>query len=103
MAGLCAGLLPTVHVVQLFQCNRLCPAPRVVSLIRNVTAFLLNEVCHQVHVEPELQVVSNPDSFSLSTANTQKDAWLDIAMNDFGVDGPNVVLWMSVSSILMLL
>ena len=34
-------------------------------------------------MEPELQVVSDPDSFSLSTANTQEGARLDIAMNGF--------------------
>ena len=53
--------------------------------IRDLTACnrLLTEVCHQVQVEPELQPVSNPDSFSLSTANTQEGAQLDIVMNGF--------------------
>ena len=48
-----------------------------------MTAHLLTEVCHQVQVEPELQPVSNPDSFSLSTANTQEGARLDFVMNGF--------------------
>ena len=51
--------------------------------IRDLTVRLLTEVCHQVQVEPELQPVSNPDSFSLATANTQEGAQLDIVMNDF--------------------
>ena len=71
--------------------------------ITDLTARLLTEVCHQLRVEPELQVVSDPDSFSLSTANTQEGARLDIAMNGFGVDELKVALWMSVSSICKLL
>ena len=51
--------------------------------IRDLTARLLIEVCHQVQVEPELQPVSNPDSFSLATANTQEGARLNIVMNGF--------------------
>ena len=51
--------------------------------IRDLTATLLTEVCHQVHVEPELQPVSSPETFPLSTANTQDGARLDIAMNGF--------------------
>jgi len=64
-----------------------CPKGGFPSLrhneIRDLTTCLLTEVYHQVHVEPELQVVSDPDSFSLSTANTQEGARLDIAMNGF--------------------
>ena len=33
-----------------------------------LSTLLLTEVCHQVQVEPELQPVSNPGSFSLATA-----------------------------------
>jgi len=51
--------------------------------IRDLTATLLTEVCHQVHVKPELQPVNSPETFSLSTANTQDGARLDIAMNRF--------------------
>jgi len=51
--------------------------------IRDLTATLLTEVCHQVQVEPELQPVSSPETFSLSTANTQDGARLDIVMNGF--------------------
>ena len=45
--------------------------------IRDLTAKLLTEVCSQVATEPELQPVS-PEEFSLSTANTQDGARLDI-------------------------
>ena len=38
--------------------------------IRDLIARLLTEVCHQVQVEP----VSDPGPFSLSTANTQEAA-----------------------------
>ena len=51
--------------------------------IRDLTTSLLTEVCPQVIVEPELQPVSNPDEYSLSTLNTQDDACLDVAMNGF--------------------
>ena len=70
--------------------------------IRDLTANLLTEVCHQVHVEPKLQPVSAPKSFTLSMANIQDGARLDIAVNGFwGVD-LNAVMWMSVSLIPML-
>jgi len=51
--------------------------------IRDLTATLLTEVCHQVQVEPELQPVSSPETFSLLTANIQDGARLDIVMNEF--------------------
>ena len=64
-----------------------CPIGGLPSLrhneIRDLTANLLTKVCHQVHVEPELQPVSAPESFPLSTANIQDGARLDIAMNGF--------------------
>jgi len=49
--------------------------------IRNLTATLLTEVCSQVVLEPELQPVSQLDY--LSSANIQKEARLDIAVNGF--------------------
>jgi len=52
-------------------------------------------------VEPELQAVSDPAEFSLSTANIQEDVWLDIAMNDFGMDRLNAILWIFKCSILI--
>ena len=51
-----------------------CPNGGLPSLrhndIRDLTASLLTEVCSQVIIEPELQPVSNPDEYSLSTSNT---------------------------------
>ena len=70
--------------------------------IQDFTARLLTEVCHQVQVEPELQPVSNPDSFSLSTANTQEGAQLDIVMNGFWGSQSERCLWMCEFSIPML-
>ena len=73
-----------------------CPKGYLPSLchseIGDLIARLLTEVCHQVQVEP----VNSPGSFSLSKANTQESARLDIALNGFwgwGV-GLNAVLWM---------
>ena len=64
-----------------------CPKGGLPSLrhneIRDLTATLLTEVCHQVCVEPELQPVDNPDEFPLATSNTQEGARLDVAMNGF--------------------
>ena len=49
--------------------------------IRDLTATLLTEVCSQVAVEPELQLVSQQDY--PASANIQDGAPLDIAMNGF--------------------
>ena len=61
-----------------------CPKGGLPSIrhneIRDLTAKLLTEVCSQVATEPELQSVS-PEDFSLSTANTQDGARLNIVMN----------------------
>ena len=63
-----------------------CPKGGLPSIrhneIRDLTAKLLTEVCSQVATEPELQPVSS-EEFSLSTANTQDGARLDIVMNGF--------------------
>ena len=45
-------------------------------------AILLTEVCLQAATEPEVQPVSQED-FSLSVANVQDGARLDIIMNGF--------------------
>ena len=64
-----------------------CPKGGLLSLrhneIRDLTTRLLTEVCHQVQVEPKLQPVSDLDTFSHATANSQDDAQLDIVMNGF--------------------
>ena len=63
-----------------------CPKGGLLSIlhngIRHLTATLLTEVCSKVASEPELQPVSQED-LSLSTANVQDGARLDIAMNGF--------------------
>ena len=63
-----------------------CPKVGLPSIrhneIRDLTATLLTEVCSQVATEPELQPVSQED-FSLTTANVQDGARLDIVMNGF--------------------
>ena len=63
-----------------------CPKGGLPSLhhneIRDLTASLLTDMCHQVQVEPELQAVSNPDNFSVSTANIQEVlGWTLLWMN----------------------
>ena len=48
--------------------------------IRDLTATLLTEVCHDMCIEPELQPVTN-EVLTGSTANSQAGARLDIAAN----------------------
>ena len=48
--------------------------------IRNLTATLLTEVCHEVCIEPELQPLTS-EVLTRSTANSQAGARLDIAAN----------------------
>ncbi len=50
--------------------------------IRNLTATLLTEVCHDVCIEPELQPLSN-EILTGASANCQDGARLDIAANGF--------------------
>ena len=50
--------------------------------IRNLTATLLTEVCHDVSIEPGLQPVTN-ETLTGATANCQDSARLDIAASGF--------------------
>ena len=50
--------------------------------IRDLTASVLTEVCHDVRVEPDLQPIMH-ETMSAATANTSDGARLDIAMNGF--------------------
>ena len=50
--------------------------------IRDVTANLLTEVCHDVRSEPELQPLSG-EAMAGATSNTSDGARLDIAVNGF--------------------
>ena len=60
--------------------------------VRDITAELLSEVCHDVEVEPHLQPLSD-ERFQQKTANTQDGARLDIAMNGFWVAIMKNVIW----------
>ena len=63
-----------------------CPKGRFPSLrhneIRDLTANLLTEVCHEVQVEPTLQPVSG-EQFRQASLNTEEGARLDISMCGF--------------------
>ena len=50
--------------------------------IRDLTASVLTEVCHDVRVEPDLQPITD-ETMTAATANTSDGARLDIAMNGF--------------------
>ena len=50
--------------------------------IRDLTASVLTEVCHDVRVEPDLQPITHETMYA-ATANTSDGARLDIAMNGF--------------------
>ncbi len=53
--------------------------------IRDLTATLLTEVCHDVCIEPELQPVSS-ETLGGASANCQEGARLDVAANGFWGD-----------------
>ncbi len=50
--------------------------------IRDITATLLTEICHNVATEPLLQPLTN-ESFALRSANTEPNARLDIRARSF--------------------
>ena len=50
--------------------------------IRDLTASVLTEVCHDVRVEPDLQPITD-ETITAATANTSDGAQLDIAINGF--------------------
>ena len=50
--------------------------------IRDLTASLLTEVCHEVSIEPDLQPISG-EIFHRASTNIQDGARLDVAMNGF--------------------
>ena len=51
--------------------------------IRDVTATLLSEVCHDVGTEPHLQSLEG-ETFTCQSANTEDGARLDIVASSFG-------------------
>ena len=50
--------------------------------IRDISASLLNEVCHNVGIEPSLQPLSG-ETFENCTANTSNEARVDIRARGF--------------------
>ena len=50
--------------------------------LRDLTAHLQTEVCHDVKTEPDLQPLTG-ETLSLTSANSSDDTRLDIAMNSF--------------------
>ena len=50
--------------------------------MRDLTAELLTEVCHDVEVEPHLQPLDD-ETFKYKTANVEDGACLDISMSGF--------------------
>ena len=63
-----------------------CPKGRFPSIrhneIRDITATLLSEVCHDVAIEPHLQALRG-EAFPHATANIQDGARLDIVASRF--------------------
>ena len=51
--------------------------------IRDITAHLMSDVCHNVGIEPPLQHISS-ETTSLRTANVEEGAHLDIKAQGFG-------------------
>ena len=52
------------------------------NTVRDLTASLLTEVCHNVATEPSLQHIIS-ETFSLASANTSNDAHLDVKARGF--------------------
>ena len=54
--------------------------------VRNITATLLNEICNDVQIEPQLQSLSG-EHFDAKTANKHEDARFDISASGFWCSG----------------
>ena len=52
----------------------------IMKYVRDLTAELLSEVCHNVEIESYLQPLNGE---TLQIASYPSGAWLDISMNDF--------------------
>ena len=63
------------------QCHSVCTICSH-NEIRDFTANIMSEVCHNVSIEPHLQPVTG-ESLSFATSNSQDGARLDIAANSF--------------------
>ena len=56
------------------------------NIIRNITATLLREVCHDVRIEPQLQPLSG-ESFQEATSNKADEARVDVCARGFWATG----------------
>ena len=87
MAGHLSLLLQPVLAVRASTWSIFYPAqwgafPLLGTPIRDVTATLLSEVCHDVAVEPHLQSLEG-ETFSYATAKSQDGTRLDIVASGF--------------------
>ena len=71
------------------------------NVIRDLIASLLNDVCHDVRVEPHLQPLSG-ESMRYRTAKTDTEATSDISACGFGDHALRKSSWMCISSTQML-
>ena len=96
-----------VSVVQASRCNMFsCPRRGGFPIIchnelRDLTAHLLTEVCHDVRTEPDLQPLMG-ETFSHTSANSLDGTRLDIAVNGLWGVNLNGRTWMWDSSIHLL-
>ena len=87
---------PTVFAVPAFLLIMPFRVLVVVSLhnqIRDITATLLTEVCHDVQVEPDLQEVTLEEMRN-KTANTEPGPDWTLQLTGFGVEGTNALMLM---------
>ena len=75
-----------VHCIHLVEHALSCPKGGFPSIrhneVRDLTATLLTEVCHNVSIEPDLQPLTG-EQLSLATSNRAEGARLDVAANGF--------------------
>ena len=77
---MCHHLAPVVcHslLTHAMTCN-LGSFPTIYHEIRDLTASLLSEVCHNVAIEPHLQPLNEGEGFHHKSANTDENSRLDI-------------------------
>ena len=68
--------------------------------VRDITAHLLSYLCHNVGLEPQLQLLSG-ESLDLRTENNEEGAWLDIKAHGFNLgrvmdNVHSLMLWYSI-------
>ena len=71
--------------------------------VRDITAHLLSYLCHNVGLEPQLQLLSGK-SLNLRTKNKEEGAWLDIKAHGFNLgrlmdNVHSLMLWYSIPSL----